>query len=321
MRGTVAAGDERGDRAAGRVTQVRNRELTEHGSHKIGYVDRVPGSEREDAAMSDERAGRPRPDETRQFSPFGDEDDATAIQGGAGWDHPDDGPRSGDDTRLAPADDDATAPAPPVRPFDATSIMPPVDEAGAGAGAAAWAGRAEVRPPQPGYDTEPEWGVAPPPGPRGRWWMPIVVGIVALVLLALLGWGIWLIVQAQDQNTPAPTPAVTMSIAPPESTEPTTEPTTEEPTTTPPTTEPTATEVTIPALRGMSRAQAQEALSRRGLSSRLRFRTSNDAPAGTVIDSDPEEGQEVPPDTVVTLIIATEPTTEPTTSTNEPDED
>jgi PASTA domain len=267
--------------------------------------------------MSDEREGPPRPDETRQFPPFDDEDDATRIQGGAGRDHPDAGPRSGDETRRMPADDEATALRPPVRRPDATSIMPPVDEAGA----AAWAGRAEVRPPQPGFDPEPEWGPPAPPESRGRWWMPIVVGIVALILLALLGWGIWLIVQAQDRNTPAPAPAVTTPIAPPESTEPTTEPPTEEPTTTPPTTEPTATEVTIPALRGLSRDQAQQALSRRGLSSRLRFRTSNDAPAGTVIDSDPEEGQEVPPDTVVTLVIAAEPTTEPTTSTNGPDED
>jgi hypothetical protein len=272
--------------------------------------------------MSDEREGRPRPDETRQFSPFEDEGDATRIQGGSGGDHPDDGPRSDDSTRQMPAaDDDATALAPPVRRPDATSILPPVDEAGPAVGAGAWAGRAEVRPPQPGYDTEPEWGAGPPPEARGRWWMPIVVGIVALVLLALLGWGIWLILQAQDENTPAPAPAVTMSIAPPESTEPTTEPTTEEPTTTPPTTEPTATEVTIPALRGLSREQAQQALSRRGLSSRLRFVATDDAPAGTVIDSDPEEGQEVPPDTVVTLIIAAEPTTNPTTTTNEPDED
>jgi hypothetical protein len=137
--------------------------------------------------------------------------------------------------------------------------------------------------------------------------MPILIGIVALILLALLGWGIWLIIGAQDRNTPATTPAVTTPVAPP-STEPTTEPTTEEPTTTPPTTEPTNTEVTVPALRGMSRDQAQAALSRRGLSSRLRF--------------DPEEGQEVPPDTVVTLIIAAEPTTQPTTtSTKQPDED
>jgi hypothetical protein len=147
--------------------------------------------------------------------------------------------------------------------------------------------------------------------------MPIVVGIVALVLLALLGGGIWLIVQAQDRNTETPAPAVTTSIAPPESTEPTTEPTTEQATTTPPTTEPTNTEVTVPALRGLSREQAQQALSRRGLSSRLRFVISQDAPAGTVIDSDPEEGREVPPDTIVTLIIAAEPTA----STDQPDED
>jgi hypothetical protein len=263
-------------------------------------------------AMSDEHAGPPRPDETRPFSPFEDEGDATRVSGRAGPDHPEAGPRSGDTTRqMPPADDDATVPAPPVRRPDATSILPPVDEAGAGAGAAAWAGRAEVRPPQPGYDTEPEWGVAPAPEPRGRWWMPILIGIVALILLALLGWGIWLIVQAQDRNTPAPAPVVTTPIAPP-STEPTTEPTT-----TPPTTEPTATEVTVPALRGLSRDQAQAALSRRGLSSRLRFVVSDDAPAGTVIDSDPEEGQEVPPDTVVTLIIAAEPTTQPTTTATE----
>lgn len=274
--------------------------------------------------MSDERAGPPRPDETRPFAPFGDGDEATRIQGETDWDHPDDGPGSSDSTRPMPApDDDATAAAPPVRRPGNTSIMPPVDEvgagAGAGAGAAAWAGRAEVRPPQPGYDTEPEWGPAPPPEPGGRWWMPIVVGIVALILLALLGWGIWLIVQTQDRNTETPAPAVTASLAPPESTAPTTEPTTAP--TTPPTTEPTVTEVTIPAVRGMSQNQAQGALSRRGLSSRLRFVINNDVPTGTVIASDPGEGQKVPPDTVVTLIIAVEPTTGPTISTDQPNDD
>ena len=43
---------------------------------------------------------------------------------------------------------------------------------------------------------------------------------------------------------------------------------------------------------------------------------------GTVIDSDPPEGQEVPPDTTVTLIIAaaqpTTPTTPTTDVTNQP---
>src|SRR5689334_23056865 len=124
MPGTVAAGDEQCDRAA-RRDDAQNRTRTDHECHRIGYVDRVPGGEREDAAMSDERAEGPRPDETRRFPPFDDESDATRIQGGADWDQPGDATRSGDD----------------MRPPDPTSIMPPVDEAGA----AAWAGRAEVR--------------------------------------------------------------------------------------------------------------------------------------------------------------------------------
>ena len=70
--------------------------------------------------------------------------------------------------------------------------------------------------------------------------------------------------------------------------------------------------MTVPALRGLSQQEAIQALGRRGLSSRLRYMSSNDAAPGTVIDSDPEEGQEVPPDTTVTLIIAAPPTTAPT---------
>jgi beta-lactam-binding protein with PASTA domain len=38
----------------------------------------------------------------------------------------------------------------------------------------------------------------------------------------------------------------------------------------------------------------------------------NDAPPGTVIGSDPAEGQEVPPDTTVTLVVAKAATTRPT---------
>jgi PASTA domain len=266
--------------------------------------------------MSDDRAGRPGPDETRQFSPVDDPDEATRISPLTGPDHPEDGPGSGDPGRLDPTRQMPAAG--PAGPTPGTTSMLPVDEAGAGA--AAWAGRAEVRPPQPGYDTITDWGVAPPPEPRGRWWMPILIGLMALVLLALLGWGIWLIVQAQDSSGGTPAPTVTMSAPAPETTEPT-EPTTQEPTTTPPTTEPNDTEVTVPALRGLSQSEAQQALSRRGLSARLRFRISDEAPAGTVIDSDPEEGQKVPPDTRVTLVIAVPPTTEPTVSTQQPDED
>jgi PASTA domain len=272
--------------------------------------------------MSDERDPRSRPDETRRFSPPGDDDDATRPPDSRGGNHPDDGPRSGDawvfdrtqqQPPVPPEDATAVNPGPP-RP-DATSIMPPArDDWAANQGGAPWAGRAEVRPPRSADYAETDWTTtASPSEPRGKWWMPILVGIIGLILVALLGWGIWLIIQAQDKSDQTPTPGPIASAAP-ATTPGATQPTTTPPTTKPTTTEPTKTAVIIPALRGLSQQNAIQALSRRGLSSRLRFVVSDDAPAGTVIDSDPEEGQEVPPDTTVTLIIAAAPTSPPTTS-------
>jgi hypothetical protein len=313
--------------------------------------------EREDRAMSDEHEhrrdpgrGASEPDDTRQFSPF--EDDETQLGEPI---HPDGDTRSddadateaappvdadatraappvdADATRAGPPDDaDATQVVPPVAatpppPRDATAVMPVPDWDAAPD--SVWAGRAEVRPPRPVRldDTAADWSAVPPAEPRGKWWMPIVVGIVGLILVGLLAWGIYLIAQNAGDDTP--TPPATAS-APPVTTAPTTtEPTTTPPTTTPATTEPTGpTEVTVPALVGLSRAEAQQALQRRGLSFREIFRPDEAAP-GTVIDSDPAEGQEVPPDTRVTLVIATEPApptttaTATTTPTGEADED
>jgi hypothetical protein len=313
--------------------------------------------------MSDDQQGRAsEPDETRPFSPLpsddgGNDGDDRPAAAARGQNQPDDGPQSGDAwvfdrtdetarTEQMPrteqfsgvgGEDDATAVTPRAPRRDATSIMPPIDDRGTapttpadpnwGASGAPWAGRAEVRPPLPGRggDYTDDWATAPSGEPRGRWWMPILVGIAALVLLALLGWGIWLIVQSSDKDTPKP--AVTLSAPPaPKTTAPTTAPATEAPTTAA-TTDPTDTEVTIPALKGLSRQEAQQALSRKGLASRLRFVVSDAAPANTVIDSDPAEGQEVPPDTTVTLVIAVPPTTAPATTapttapTEPPDQD
>jgi PASTA domain-containing protein len=270
--------------------------------------------------MSDEQeqrrgpAGRePRPDETR------------LDQSPTAGNQPDDGPRPGDAwvgdrTEQMPgvpaADEDATVLTPRAPQQDETSVMPPVRDWAAEN--SAWAGRAEVRPPRPGdadYLTGSDWDVTPPDEPRGKWWMPILVGIVGLILLGLLGWGIYLIAQDSGDETPAP---ATSPPAPIVTTEPTTTTAaTTAPTTTPPTTEPTEStnpaEITVPALVGLSRADAQEALQRRGLRFRVISQPS-DATPGNVIDSDPAEGQKVPADAVVTLVIAAPRTTAPTTT-------
>jgi len=60
---------------------------------------------------------------------------------------------------------------------------------------------------------------------------------------------------------------------------------------------------------------AEAALSNVGLRWRVLYR-KDDALGGTVIDSDPAEGQEVPPDTRVTLVVAGGSTT-PTTAASD----
>jgi PASTA domain len=225
----------------------------------------------------------------------------------------------------------ATTPLPPVgsartgqpknvapRRADPTAIMPPAADDWASEDWAssranpAWSGRAEVRPPRAQPYTETEWDAGVERAPSGRWYMPIVVGVVLLVLLAVLGWAIYLIAQNSGGNSP--TPAATTSAATAPATEPATTSPSAETTTTPPTTEPTATEITVPALRGMSVQEATYALSRKGLKYRLIY-VEDAAPPGTVIDSDPAEGQEVPPDTAITLVIAKESSTTPPTPT------
>ncbi|WP_164842595.1 PASTA domain-containing protein [Actinoplanes solisilvae] len=253
--------------------------------------------------------------------------DATQVDGVPAAGDDDTLPGQGDETRVVPpVVDDATV----VQDrLGSTAVIPPVDDDdwAPSRGNPAWSGRAEVRPPQPtgGYP-EAEWP-AGPPRQRDRWWMPIVVGIIALLLLAVLGWAIWLLVRdTEDDRTPAPvaTTSTTPSSAPTTSASPSSSPTSTSaspspsPTTPSATTpSPTATEVQIPALRGLSLADAQVALRSTGLNYRLIYRQAPDVPPGTVIDSDPVEGQEVPPDTTITLVIAAEATTPPPPPTDD----
>jgi len=284
--------------------------------------DDADGSSAEPAKPERPTAATPRPAPSA-------ESDATQVAGappGLGDTMPGKGGRA-DDTL-----DDARR-VPPIRDEPtvvqdqpgSTAVIPPVDDDDWAPSRAnpAWSGRAEVRPPQPGRGyPEVDWAAAAPARQRDRWWMPIVVGVIALILLAVLGWAVYLLVgDESDDETPAP--VISHSAAPSEtattqSSSPSPTPTTASPTPPPSTAPPTATEVTIPALRGLALPAAQSALRSTGLNYRLIYRQASDVPPGTVIDSDPVEGQVVPPNTTVTLVIAAEATSTPTT---EPTED
>jgi hypothetical protein len=282
--------------------------------------------------MSDDDERR-RLDETGEYVPFQEEGEIPPIDG-----PPKDGrtermPRvaaEADRTQVSPAvADDATQMTPRAPQSDATSVLPAATSDGtrterhprstdnwADGEDSVWTARAGVRQSRTGYGddfTPADWAAEPGDEPGGRWWTPIAVSIVAFLLLGLLGWGIYLIVQASGDDagrgaTASPAaPAATTAATRPTTTPPATA-TTQPATTTPPV---TPTDVTVPALKGLSSQEARAALDRRGLNYRLRFVTS-DSPAGTVIDSDPAEGQQVPADTVIALIIAAQRTTSAT---------
>lgn len=259
----------------------------------------APGS----AGNPDPSAGpRDEPDQTREFDPFADEDEAHAAGGptpGAADTDPDRTARlpAADETRQVPPPGDETRQLPAA---DETVQVPPQP--------AAWAGRAGVPPPDAAVRGPAPTELVPPPEDGGRWWMPIVVGIVGLLLLAALITGIWLIYNAnkvEPNPTPTPSPTLAPTSAPATSAAPAT---TSAP---PPTTAPAG--VRVPQLVGLTDQEAREALDGLGLSYRLVYRPAEGAP-NTVIETDPAEGEVVPSGTEITLVIASPLTpTEPLT--------
>jgi hypothetical protein len=234
----------------------------------------------------------------RQEPPAGNADDRTAPQ--------------------EPVADDRTARQEPVAgeppsPPDRTAPLPPAERPGP----APWSGRAEVPPPRPADYREPagtEWYAEEQRG--RRWWMPILLGILALLLLGLIGAAVWLGLRSANGPTPeeSPTPGPTSAPAT------TSAPTSAAPTTQPPSTPPTSAvaQVPMPPLVGLPRAAAQAILDRLGIDYRIESRPSDRAP-GTVIGTDPGVGVPVPRGQQVTVVVAeaAAPTTSaavPTTS-------
>jgi hypothetical protein len=136
----------------------------------------------------------------------------------------------------------------------------------------------------------------------GRWWMPILIGIIGLLLLGVLGYGVWLITSANDDDEPpAPAPTTTAPARP--TTRP---PTTAPPRTAPPTTQAPA-QVEVPGLAGESVQSARAQLDQLGLPYRLQYEQTADQESGTVIRTDPPEGTLVKPGTKITIVVAEAP--------------
>jgi eukaryotic-like serine/threonine-protein kinase len=60
----------------------------------------------------------------------------------------------------------------------------------------------------------------------------------------------------------------------------------------------------VPMVKGLSRADAEQAVSQAGLRSKVHSQTSDTVPSGTVIDSQPAQGTEVDKGSTVTLLVS-----------------
>ena len=191
--GTVAARDDACESVRQRVEPGPGivRRLP-HGSARLDTLTRAEANERirrcptSRSTVVIRRAAGPGRTRRGEFSPFDDDDDRTQAAGN----HPDDGPRSGDACVVDRTDDADAADAGRRRDRgdtarrlpDGTSVMPPatgLDRTRPRRGPAGprCGRRDRARTTTRGSDWSP---CRRPTSRAGKWWMPILVGIVAL---------------------------------------------------------------------------------------------------------------------------------------------
>jgi hypothetical protein len=165
------------------------------------------------------------------------------------------------------------------------------------------------RPPEgwepPAPQQPPDGGPPPPrrPPPSGPWWRRwYVILPAALVVLGIVALRDNDGTDTASQSAPAPTSSSSL---------PTTAITEPSTSTAPPTTIP---KVTVPKLVGMKLATAKDTLSDRGLKATIKYKSTAQAPAGTVISQSRRAGAGVLPDTAITLVIAKAPPPPPPTA-------
>jgi hypothetical protein len=142
--------------------------------------------------------------------------------------------------------------------------------------------------------------------------MPILLGTLAVLVLGALAVAAWLVLNSAGTSTP-PADAPTTSAAAPSRSSRAPEPTSAAPTSEAPSAG-TAEGVPVPPLVGLRQADAEALLDRLGVAYEVR-REPSDQPAGTVVDTDPAQGERVlPGDTVVLVVAGERETSEPTTA-------
>jgi hypothetical protein len=172
-----------------------------------------------------------------------------------------------------------------------------------------WSARASVRPggPAPVRDAAPpDWEATSDPYGGGSWFRPIVVGTIALVLIAMLVIGVVLIYRAtRDTATPEPAGSESTSAVP---SAPPSTPRTTAPTSAAPPSPTVAATVTIPGdLVGKSETAARGELAALGLAVQVKRQQDAKAEPGTVLATDPGAGEQVQPGSTVVLVVATAP--------------
>jgi len=238
-------------------------------------------------------------------------------------------PAGPDATAPIPVDDatapydrvDATAPYEPLgdgtEPFDpvaddATRPLPPAAGAAGAAGALgaagatdpdatqvadAWTGRAEVRGPVPPPETQ-EWTDQEPEEPGRRWWLPILLGLLGVLVVIGGVAAAMMLTSSDDEPTPIPTPSRTAATTPSVSASPQPSPTLSS---APPT---VAATVLVPPTDGDTQAIATGKLTALGLVVHVQFQEDPVATPGTVLGTVPTAGSEVPAGSEITIIVA-----------------
>lgn len=209
-------------------------------------------------------------------------------------------------------DPDATArvdvpPLPGAGGVDGTRPLPPVDTP-------RWSARAGVRPRPAGAD---EWSgdavVEDPYGGRS-WFTPVIVAVVVLILLAVLGAGLYLIYRNSGRGgQPAPTPTAAPTTTAASSAAPSESPPTPTPSPSPP-----VVQVPVPAVVGHTEQEAKQLLDAVGLTYRLDTVVDGSVRPGTVLSVTPPAGTMVAKCSQVTLVVAAAPPSPPASPSPSP---